>query len=175
MILDIRPMLRGEVDKIALDFSITPELLADAEPNGDAHVVGEITDRAGYMRLELTATVFYRAECARCLELVEGEFSVSLERTVATKETLSEKQLEENVDEYAVAEDGKLDLGDLIREEILLTFPTRILCSTDCEGLCPKCGKPKRLGDCGCPKKEIDPRLAVLKALLDENEEPKNQ
>ena len=27
---------------------------------------------------------------------------------------------------------------------------------------CPKCGKPLREGDCGCPKKEIDPRLAVL-------------
>ena len=175
VILDIRPMLRGEVNRIGVDFCIAPELLADAEPNGDARVVGEITDRAGYMRLELTATVAYRAECARCLDVVEGEYSVSLERTVATGETLSEKQLEENVDEYAVAQDGKLDLGDLVREEILLTFPTRILCSPDCEGLCPKCGKPRRLGECGCPKKEIDPRLAVLKALLDENEEPKNQ
>lgn len=168
-------MLRGEVNRIGVDFCIALELLADAEPNGDARVVGEITDRAGYMRLELTATVAYRAECARCLDVVEGEYSVSLERTVATGETLSEKQLEENVDEYAVAQDGKLDLGDLVREEILLTFPTRILCSPDCEGLCPKCGKPRRLGECGCPKKEIDPRLAVLKALLDENEEPKNQ
>ena len=175
VILDIRPMLRGEVDRIALDFFIAPTLLADASPEGDAHVVGELTDRAGYMRLELTATVAYRAECARCLEPVNGAFSVSLERTVATKETLSEKQLEENVDEYAVAEDGKLDLGELISEELLLTFPTRFLCSEECKGLCPKCGKSLNLGSCGCVIKEIDPRLAVLKALLDENEDPKNQ
>ena len=77
------------------------------------------------------------------------------------------------MDEYAVIEDGKLDLDEAIREELLLSFPMRILCQEDCPGLCPKCGKPKRLGDCGCPTWEPDPRLAVLKQLLDKNEEDK--
>ena len=35
---------------------------------------------------------------------------------------------------------------------------------------CPKCGKPKREGDCGCSAKEIDPRLAVLKNFFSEEE-----
>jgi uncharacterized protein len=46
----------------------------------------------------------------------------------------------------------------------------RILCDEDCPGLCPKCGKPKREGECGCPTREIDPRLAILQTLLDQNE-----
>jgi uncharacterized protein len=138
-------------------------------------VVGEVTDQAGYMRLELTATVPFDAECARCLSPVRDVFSVTLERTVATKDSLSEKQLEENVDEYAVIEDGRLDLDELVREEILLSFPMRVLCSPDCEGLCPKCGKPRRLGDCGCQMREIDPRLAVLQSLLDQDEDPEKQ
>ena len=171
MVLDMRPMLRGEVDRIAIDFLLTPDLLDGAELDGDAHVVGEVTDQAGYMRLTLTASVKYQAQCARCLEPVRDEFSVDLERTVSTRENLSEKQLEENVDEYAIIEDGKLDLDDLVREELLLSFPMRFLCSPDCPGLCPKCGKPLRLGDCGCPKHEPDPRLAVLKQLLEQNEE----
>ena len=91
----------------------------------------------------------------------------------STKENLSEKQLEENVDEYAVIEDGKLDLEELVSEELLLSFPMRFLCREDCQGLCPKCGKPRRLGDCGCPTFEPDPRLAVLKQLFDKNEEEK--
>jgi uncharacterized protein len=127
------------------------------------------------MRLELTATVPFDAECARCLSPVRDVFSVTLERTVATKDSLSEKQLEENVDEYAVIEDGKLDLGELVSEELLLSFPMRFLCSPDCPGLCPKCGKPLRFGDCGCPKKELDPRLAVLKTLLEQNEDSEKQ
>ncbi len=169
MILDMRPMLRGEVDRINIDFRFAPRLLDGAESDGDAHAVGEVTDQAGYMRLTLSASVRYKARCARCLEPVCDEFSVDLERTVSTKENLSEKQLEENVDEYAVIEDGKLDLEELVSEELLLSFPMRFLCSPDCPGLCPKCGKPLRFGDCGCPKKELDPRLAVLKTLLEPN------
>ena len=35
---------------------------------------------------------------------------------------------------------------------------------------CPKCGKPRREGDCGCPTKEIDPRLAILATLFDKGD-----
>ena len=173
MVLDMRPMLRGEVDRILIDYSLKADLPDGAEFDGDAHVVGDVTDEAGYMHLTLTASVSYRAECARCLEPVSGDFAVQLERTVAAEGTLTEEQLEENVDEYAVIHDGKLDLDEEIREELLLSFPMRFLCREDCPGLCPKCGKPKRLGDCGCPTFEPDPRLAVLKKLFDKNEEEK--
>ena len=171
MVLDMGPMLRGEVDRIQIDYLLTPDLPDGAEFEGDAHVQGYVTDEAGYMHLTLTASVIYHTECARCLEPVSGNFAVQLERTVAAEGTLTEEQLEENVDEYAVIENGKLDLDEAIREELLLSFPMRFLCREDCPGLCPKCGKPRREGDCGCPTKEIDPRLAVLKKLLDKNEE----
>ena len=71
------------------------------------------------------------------------------------------------MDEYAVITDGMLDLGALMREEILLNFPTRFLCAPDCPGLCPKCGKSLKDGKCGCPEHEPDPRLAILGTLLD--------
>jgi len=51
-----------------------------------------------------------------------------------------------------------------------MCFPMRLLCSEDCRGLCDKCGKPRRLGDCGCNKKEIDPRLAILQKWVDKPE-----
>ncbi len=172
MVLDIRPMLRGETQEITIDY-LLPKIDDLPEMSGSAHVTGKVTDEAGYMRLTLTAEVGYRAECARCLEPVEGTFAVSPERTVATKSMLSEKQLEENVDEYAVAENGMLDLDGLMQEEILLCFPTRFLCMPDCKGLCPKCGKNLNAGDCGCNLHEIDPRLAVLATLLDKDETEK--
>lgn len=170
MVLDMRPMLRGEVDRITVDYLLPPAAEELPEMDGSTHVVGEVTDQAGYMRLTLTATVGYRAACARCLDPVSGSFTVTLERTVAAEATLTEKQLEENVDEYAVIEDGRLDLDALMQEEILLCFPTRFLCEEDCPGLCPRCGKALKNGDCGCPQHEPDPRLAVLATLLDRNE-----
>ena len=175
MVLDMRPMLRGETDRIQIDYLLTPQLPDGTQPVGDARVAGVVTDEAGYMRLTLTVSVDYRAECARCLESVEGCFAIEFERTVAAEGTLTEEQLEQNVDEYAVIENGMLDLDEEISEELLLSFPMRFLCREDCPGLCPKCGKPLREGDCGCPKFEPDPRLAVLKNFFDKNEDDDKQ
>jgi uncharacterized protein len=68
----------------------------------------------------------------------------------------------------------ELDVDEPLSEELLLGFPTRLLCSEDCLGLCPRCGKPKREGDCGCGGREIDPRLAILKTFFDDDKEENN-
>ena len=171
MVLDLGPMLRGEVQKMDFDFLLPSGELGDDRFAGDARVSGEITDEGGYMHLTLSASVPYETECARCLAPVTGEFSVELERTVAVKETLTREQIEENVDEFAIVENGKLDLDDTVREELFLSFPMRFLCREDCPGLCPKCGKPLAEGSCSCETREIDPRWAVLKTMFDKNEE----
>ena len=166
MVVDVAPLLRGEVKKIDIDYILLTEQI-DGVCFEDAHVVGVLTDNSGYMRLKLQATLFYHGECARCLAPVDGVFSLDFERTVTTEGTIDEERLEELEDEYVVLDGHELSVDDALREELVLSFPTRLLCSEDCEGLCPKCGKPKREGDCGCPTKEIDPRLAVLAKLFD--------
>ena len=167
VILDIRPILRGETDCIEIDYSLTPENISGVE-FGIASVKGRVVDTGGCITLSLSATVDYKSECARCLEEVRGTFEMEFERTVADEKTLSEEALMEEDGIYAVMKDGRLDVDDELIEELLLSFPTKLLCSDDCEGLCQKCGKPKRLG-CGCSEKEIDPRWAALKGLkLDE-------
>ena len=170
MIIDLNPMLRGEVKSIDIDFVLTPEIIEDVTFTDGARVLGKITNSAGYMRLTLTATLPYLGQCARCLDEVRGEFSLDLERTVVTEGMVSEERLEETVDEYIVIHDGKLELDETVIEELLIDFPRKLLCDEDCLGLCPKCGKPKREGDCGCVTKEIDPRLAVLKKYLTNEE-----
>ena len=62
--------------------------------------------------------------------------------------------------------DSALDLSDLLREELLLFFPTKMLCKPDCKGLCCKCGKNLNDGPCDC-QKDVDPRLESLLQLLD--------
>ena len=167
MVIDLNAMLRGEVNTIDIDFVLTPEIIEDVTFTDGARVHGKITNSAGYMRLVLQADLPYIGECARCLDEVHGVFSLEFERTVVTEGMVSEERLEESADEYIVLDDGKLALDDAVREELLIDFPRKLVCSEDCEGLCPKCGKPKKLGNCGCVIKEIDPRLEVLKKLLD--------
>ena len=170
MILNMGPILRGEITRMSISYDLAPETVNDVVFPENAHVEGELTDDAGYMRLQLTATLPYRGFCARCLDPVEGVFTLDFERTVAAEGSISEEQLEENLDAYVMIRDGKLDVDEALREELLVCFPMRLLCHEDCEGLCPKCGKPRREGDCGCPTKEIDPRLAVLQKWLDKEE-----
>lgn len=169
MLIDVSPLLRGEVNKIDIDYMLSPESLNGVRFETDARISGCLTDNAGYMRLCLKAELGFSGECARCLAPVNGVFSLDFERTVAPEGMLTEEQLEDNVDEYVVLSGKELDIDEQLREELILSFPTKLLCSEDCKGLCAKCGKPLRDGDCGCPKKEIDPRLAVLKTFFDEN------
>ena len=168
MLIDVGPLLRGEVSKIDIDYKLLADSIGGISFPEEAHVRGSLTDNAGYMRLCLSADLPYETECARCLAPVSGVFSLDFERTVAPEGMLTEEQLEEGVDEYIVISDKVLDVDEQLREEILLCFPQKILCSDDCPGLCPKCGKPKRDGACGCPEKEIDPRLAVLKNFFND-------
>ena len=170
MVVDVAPLLRGEVKKIDIDYILLTEQI-DGVSFEDARVVGVLTDNSGYMRLKLQATLPYHGECARCLAPVDGVFSLDFERTVAAEGMIDEERLEELEDEYVVLQGHELSVDDALLEELTLSFPTRLLCSEDCEGLCPKCGKPKREGDCGCPTKEIDPRLAVLAKFFDSDEE----
>ena len=172
MTLDLRPMLRGEVNLIPLDFTLDPVPPMNVTFTDSARITGQITDNAGYMRMRADISVPYTGECARCLTEVSGVFTYTVEKTIVNEGTLSDEQLEENEEEYVVLENGMLDVDEQLDEYLLLAFPMRLLCEEDCPGLCPKCGKPKREGPCGCPTKEIDPRLAVLaKFLVDDSSE----
>ena len=171
MILNMGPILRGEITHMDIAYELTPEPVFDVTFPENAKVSGYLTDDAGYMRLYLTATLPYLGQCARCLAPVSGVFTLEFERTVAAEGTISEEQLEENIDSYVMIRDGKLDVDEPLREELLISFPMRLLCDEYCQGLCPKCGKPRKDGDCGCSEKEIDPRLAVLLNWQEKEEE----
>ncbi len=174
MVIDVGPLLRGEVKKIDIDYMLTPEPLSDIEFESDAHVKGILTDNAGYMRLCLKAELKYHGECARCLAPVSGVFSLDFERTVAVEGMISEESLAEDEDEYVIVRGCSLDVDEPLCEELVLSFPTKLLCSEDCEGLCPKCGKRRSEGDCGCSDKEIDPRLAILATYFDRDKNDGN-
>ena len=69
---------------------------------------------------------------------------------------------------YIVDDGGFVDLQPIIREEGILAVPIQTLCSPECKGLCPQCGQNLNEGMCECAEEPIDPRLASLRALLDD-------
>ena len=182
MKLDLRPLLAG--DKL---LSFEYELSLDIDPEDTTRflygvsfpspmkVVGDITNTAGYMRMSLRTSVDYSAVCARCLAPVSGEFSFDLEKTVAPRNLL-ENLDEDKLDDYAIIEDGFLDMDEPVLCQLEMEVPVRFLCDEDCLGLCQHCGKNLNDGPCNCKKNEIDPRLEPLRALYErlKNEEDNN-
>jgi len=62
--------------------------------------------------------------------------------------------------------DGRtIDLDPIVREQVLLALPVSVVCKDDCKGLCPRCGQDLNEAECGCERKVVDPRLAVLKTI----------
>ncbi len=106
--------------------------------------------------------------CTRCLEPVEKHLEFEF-RDIFVDPSVSDARSEaeiadEQLDE-SLAFDGRIDLTEVVREQILLAIPEQIFCKDDCRGLCPKCGENLNLIDCKCADDEIDPRWAALKNL----------
>ncbi len=123
----------------------------------DIHVVGELSTS-----LELL--------CARCLEPVVRDVARSFDLLYrprgsdAGHEELSVTQAEADVGYYTG--DGVL-LEDVLREQVLLTVPLKVVCREECKGLCPQCGQNLNQGACACPEPPDEERWSALKDLRD--------
>ena len=173
MKLDLRPLLAGD-KLLTFDYQLSPNTTDDASSvlygvsfPSPMKVAGDITNTAGYMRMRVSLSAEYIAECARCLAPVSGSFTLDLEKTVAPRNILADVP-EEKLDDYAIIEDGFLELDDQLLDQLEMEFPSRFLCSENCRGLCQRCGTNLNLGSCNCGKDEIDPRLAPLAKLLEQ-------
>ena len=63
----------------------------------------------------------------------------------------------------------RIDLSKDIRDYALLAIPMKKLCSEDCKGLCPRCGKNLNEGPCDCKEETMDPRWEPLQKLKIKN------
>lgn len=154
-----------------IDFG--PELLqtGDLRAAGRAQLVEE---RHGKHQIiqdirvngELTAT--FQMACARCLEPVTQKLAHKFDllyRPVgadAGKEELSVTAVEAEISYY---EGDGLLLEDVLREQVLLAIPIKVICKEDCKGLCPHCGKSLNLAQCSCEEPVEDPRWSALKEI----------
>jgi uncharacterized protein len=97
--------------------------------------------------------------CVRCLDPfrlpVSSDFHLVFVPTAgpqgATAREPGERQLgEEDCDLYPVSE-GKVDLDQVVREQLYLSIPLKPLCRAECAGLCARCGANRNTGSCDCP------------------------
>jgi len=116
-------------------------------------------------------------ECARCLGPYRVDLELPIEEAIQIAGHVPDMPEEEEEEELPEEEkeplfvDNILDLSELLRQDILVVVPIKPLCSEECAGLCPRCGKNLNEGPCECPPEDGDTPLAVLGSLLTEQED----
>jgi uncharacterized protein len=119
---------------------------------------------------DLAGTIAFAAEidCTRCLKPVPQSFLFNFDVVYVTPEDFASEREKEVMGEDLstdILPENRIDLGDVVREQILLNLPEQTYCMDECKGLCPKCGADLNLISCNCEEEEIDPRWSALKNL----------
>ncbi|NPV71194.1 MAG: DUF177 domain-containing protein [Firmicutes bacterium] len=103
-----------------------------------------------------------RLRCSRCLE--EFTSPVSAEFKVEFREGAGLETVDDDEDVVRYSGDY-VNLGEEIRQNLILSLPMKPLCDQACKGLCAQCGANLNEGECSCERRPVDPRLAGLEEL----------
>ena len=139
------------------------ELVAKGRVELVSATIGEIRTK-GHLEVEM------QAECDRCLEPakfpIRTEFEV-FSQPLGEPEAGGSEEVEIGDAESALHfyEGSGIELGDILREEILLRLPMRKVCGPECKGICPQCGRNRNRESCGCEAKPADPRWSALQEI----------
>jgi len=162
MLLDLREVIGVPGGKVSFDFE--PDM-SDAASGSvsrikePARAAGNVTNSAGVLTFSANVDATCVCVCARCLK----EFEYPVHKRISAD--LTEGGAGENPDGYFLQGD-KIDINEIVVTEFILDMEDTLLCSENCVGLCQGCGSDLNVQPCVC-KKEVDPRLAVLSRLLE--------
>ena len=120
--------LEEEVDPAKLD--LDTEIVKFREPVKITAQVSKITNA---LTADLTLNFSLYMNCSCCLDGFKAEFKKNL-----------------RLNYFVINSEPIIDLNPDIRDEIILGYPMRPLCRSDCRGLCLKCGQNLNEGKCNC-------------------------
>ena len=123
---------------------------------------GQVRNTAGVLVMTGSIETTIHGTCDRCASDFDRDVRIPIDVVLVT-----EMANEENEDEWVFPLEGdSADLEDIVRTVFVLNMDSKLLCREDCKGLCCRCGKNLNHEACTC-QKELDPRFAALKQLLE--------
>jgi len=138
--------------------------------------IGKVTWTGEYFLVRGAVETKIEISCARCLKPGELPIKVEIdERFRRASRVMDDGYLEDEPDVTEEWDDEDfqefrgltIDLDEVVAENLIVSIPIKPLCRKDCPGLCPMCGQDLNEGECGCEIDDINPRMSVLKRLLD--------
>jgi uncharacterized protein len=155
----------------AIDFGSDVQQVGLLDTKGRAEV---IVEHRGHkqdvddIRVVGTLDTAMEVGCARCLDPVRYPVNRSFDllyRPLGVDRRAEEVSISEADTEIGYYQGEGLLLEDVLREQVLLASPVKLICREDCKGLCPHCGTNLNLATCNCQQESGDPRWAALSEL----------
>jgi uncharacterized protein len=145
----------GELDRRSSKFQQAADLRL--------HAAAEL---AGFeIRIQGRFATRLQAECDRCAAPVafplEQEFDLRY-RPLSTIAREEEMEIPRDELEVGFYSGEGIEVSDVVREQVILALPMKILCRPDCQGLCPVCGANLNLERCQCRPARNDSPFASL-------------
>jgi uncharacterized protein len=143
-----------------------------AGENNDNRVAGEVNLTRTNRGILLTGTldVDIKGICSRCLGEAYKQITFHME-----DECFPLIDINSGVHRHPAPEDfiidnsHILDLNEAIRQYIIMSTPTKLLCRPDCPGICHVCGHELAKGDCSHTNRSSDQRWNKLEQLKKES------
>ncbi len=105
----------------------------DVDLRSPLSVEASLTRAGNTIMADALVSAQYGYQCARCL----ADFQRS-------------KSREYHFDYEISSPMDIIDIGEDIRQEMILAIPQRVLCSKDCKGICTGCGVNLNIEKCKC-------------------------
>jgi uncharacterized protein len=151
----------------------------DAVVMGSLAVSLELTNVEGLVAVTGVLEGTILRECVRCLKKYEDPLAFSVRAAFArehksaprhpkqvdsrkARPKIEEAEQEEELDDQYLYQGNQLELAPMLREHVILSAPMQPLCSDDCVGLCPRCGKNLNEGRCQCAEEPPIPTFRVV-------------
>ena len=170
--IDFKEELRPD----AMDCGPDVQQILPLRSSGRAELIEEHHGRKGTVddiRLVGELSTSLELICARCLDPVKHDVQRDFDllyRPQGTDAGVEEIPVNRSEAEIGYYTGDGLLLEDVLREQVLLAVPFKVLCHEDCRGLCPHCGKNLNQDQCSCTEPIEDPRWSGLKELRDKLE-----
>jgi uncharacterized protein len=175
--LELHPIdFQEEFPPDAIDLGADVRQMSVLKASGRAQLVEEHHGKHKVIQdIRLQGDLATRLElsCARCLEPVAQNVARAFDllyRPLGTDAGNAELSVTAAEAEIGYYQGEGLLLEDVLREQVLLAVPLKVICREDCKGLCPTCGKNRNNELCSCAAPAGDPRWEALKDLREKLE-----
>ena len=170
MIVDLSGVLKETGNKIVLsgklDLDDVRYLGEDFKFLESPVIEGSIFNNGKSLVLTARVDLCLGVKCARCMCDITERLSFDLEEALVREEENSDPD-----GDAVVFSGNEIDITEIVQTGFFMNVPGKFLCSEDCKGLCPDCGKNLNDGECDCDEGVIDPRWEALKKIMDSDED----